>query len=88
VRILIRTPKAFKVIMVDINRVCCVVDEECECPANIENCLIEEINLRTKCFACGLYVCKKCSKVIKWYNFGRRRICNNCVHDHKRKPGI
>jgi len=65
---------------------CCVVDDnECECPANIQNLLIKEINLRTKCFACGLFVCKKCSKIIKWYHFGRRRICNNCMDEFKHK---
>lgn len=58
---------------------CCVVEDDCECPANLEQKEINEINLRTKCFACGLIVCKKCSKIMNWYLFGKRRICLNCI---------
>jgi len=60
---------------------CCVSDNSCECPANLEDILIDEIKLRTKCFACGLMVCKKCSQIIKWFGYGKRRICNNCFED-------
>ena len=58
---------------------CCVVEDKCTCPANLEQKEIDEINLRTKCFACGLTVCKECSKIIKWYLYGKRRICLNCI---------
>jgi len=55
---------------------CCVADDRCEAPANLED---EDMpTLRTKCFVCGLPVCKKCSSIIKWYHWGKRRVCNNC----------
>ena len=60
---------------------CCVVENACLAPANLEDLLLKDINLRTKCFACGLPVCKNCSTTMKWFNYGRRRICNNCKED-------
>lgn len=51
---------------------CCVVEDGCEAPAN------GYVGTRARCFACGLAVCKVCSSIIKWYNWGRRRVCRNC----------
>ena len=60
---------------------CCVVDSwECKAPANLEYSCISYI--RTKCFACGLTVCKNCSEVVRYYNYGKRRICFTCMEEH------
>ena len=57
---------------------CSVVDQLCISPANLE----EKIPVKTKCFACGLPVCKMCSTLRKYYNYGRVRLCNNCQTDY------
>ena len=33
---------------------------------------------RFECFACGLPVCGRCSKVIEYMNYGKQRICDKC----------
>lgn len=51
---------------------------DCEAPANGPG------KTRCQCFACGQAVCKKCSRIVaKYYSYGRRRICEQCVEDHK-----
>jgi len=40
-----------------------------------------------KCFACGQPVCSKCSKKVKYHQYGTQRICDSCraTADRKRK---
>lgn len=57
---------------------CCIADQFCEAAANFE----ERPRLRTKCFACGLTVCSKCSSIRKYLNYGKQRLCNNCQIEH------
>lgn len=52
----------------------------CESPAN----LTFAAPLRTQCFACGEPVCKACSRLMRWYRYGRRRICDRCREDDAR----
>lgn len=60
--------------------VCCVVyDRDCLAPADVEQCLLP--NRIGECFACGEPVCSKCSKILKYHSFGKRRICFNCISD-------
>lgn len=41
------------------------------------------LNVWTKCFSCREYVCRKCSKKVKkYYSYGRKRICNDCLLMH------
>ena len=53
---------------------CCVVDQLCLAPANVEPLL----SAKGQCFACGQAVCSECSSIRKYYNYGRVRLCNNC----------
>ena len=57
---------------------CCVVDGNCEAPANLE----EAITPRTRCYPCGQKVCKNCSYVL-YDNFSKRKVraCNNCLEE-------
>ena len=60
---------------------CCVVeDNNCKSPANLEKVR----PAKGTCFACGLPVCSNCSVVIKYFDYGRKRICNNCIDDYKK----
>lgn len=34
------------------------------------------------CFSCGLPSCGTCSLVLNYYEFGDKRICNNCITSH------
>lgn len=52
---------------------CCVADKFCTAAANYENS-----NARAVCFACGDFVCTKCSSRRNYFNYGRVRLCNNC----------
>ena len=38
---------------------------------------------RLTCFACGLPVCRKCSRKIGWYNYGIQLVCENCTDKQK-----
>jgi hypothetical protein len=38
---------------------------------------------RARCFACGDKVCVNCSLVLPWLKFGRKRICHNCLLNHR-----
>jgi hypothetical protein len=57
---------------------CCVVDEFCTSPANLD----PPTPARGICFSCGLNVCSKCSSKRKYYDFGVVRLCNNCQIDY------
>jgi hypothetical protein len=58
---------------------CCVVDEFCESPANLEPPRI----IRAVCYICGQSVCTKCSSRRKYrYIPGKIRMCNNCQIDY------
>lgn len=52
----------------------------CDAPANLQGVK----KPRTSCFACGEAVCKSCSRIMRWYTFGRRRVCDRCRDDHER----
>jgi hypothetical protein len=41
-----------------------------------------------KCFACGLFVCTSpgCSKLVDYYKYGKRRLCNSCQEDYRDFP--
>lgn len=60
---------------------CCVVDEGCRAPANLLRA--DRPRLRAKCFACGEPVCTNCSKRMKYFRYGVRRICNRCQEDQQ-----
>lgn len=60
---------------------CCVVNPGCTAPANAT--YFEP--LRTKCFACGMPVCKNCSRRMPWYGWRKKRICDSCREDHEDK---
>ena len=53
---------------------CCVVDQFCTSPANLEH----PIPAKGICFACGQNVCSKCSSKRKYYSYGKVRLCNDC----------
>jgi hypothetical protein len=54
---------------------CNVVELDCESPPVLAGA---EYRCRTRCFACGLSVCRNCSAVIPYLRYGRKRLCNNC----------
>lgn len=37
-----------------------------------------------KCFRCGGHVCSDffCSRIIKYYNYGRKRLCIDCIEEY------
>ncbi len=57
---------------------CCVTSNECEAPANYDGPLERRL---LKCYACGLPVCRACSRIGLTQN-GRRiirvRLCDLC----------
>jgi hypothetical protein len=59
------------------------------CNVSNQNCTaspgVDGSKTRGICFACGLPVCMECSSRIKWYNFGKKRICDNCREDKDRE---
>lgn len=57
---------------------CCVVDQECLSPANLE----PPVPVKARCFACDQPVCVNCSKRVRYFEFGRRRICADCQEEH------
>jgi hypothetical protein len=58
-------------------------DWDCKAPANAE-----DARTRGTCFACGNPVCtaRNCSRSVRWYGYGRRRVCMSCLEDHDRLP--
>jgi hypothetical protein len=56
---------------------CSVADQFCVSAANFEYC--EQV--RTKCYSCGLPVCKSCSLIIT-YHKKRCRLCHTCVEQY------
>lgn len=53
---------------------CCVVDEFCTSPANVD----PPVRLRRKCYSCGDFVCRMCSSMRNYYSYGKQRLCNTC----------
>lgn len=53
---------------------CCVVNQHCAAPANLEGVKTPKSN----CFACGEPVCVECSSRRKYMKYGRVRLCDNC----------
>ena len=60
-------------------KACCVVDEFCEYPANLET---DGKGATHYCFCCGQPVCKNCSSIRKYHNYGKVRLCNTCQIDY------
>ncbi len=58
---------------------CCVTSDACKAPANYSG------TVATRCFNCGDYVCRACSRVQTWRRWNRKRVCDNCrVEDGNR----
>jgi len=36
-----------------------------------------------ECFSCGQPVCKHCSKKIKYFNYGIKRLCDGCLDEYE-----
>lgn len=53
---------------------CCVVDQFCLSPANLET----PIPAKGRCYRCGQAVCSKCSLRVM-YKGERRRLCHDCI---------
>jgi hypothetical protein len=53
---------------------CCVADQVCNAPANIEPL----VPAKGICFSCGLNVCSKCSTKRNYHHYGKVRLCNDC----------
>lgn len=64
-------------------RSCHVVNEGCAAPP----ALVREPGSRiAECFRCGNDVCKQCSRVRDYLNYGRRRLCAHCIEDRSKRP--
>ena len=57
---------------------CCIADQACDAPANLE----PQVKAKSFCFACGRPVCTKCSSRRKYYDYGVKRLCNDCQVEH------
>ena len=75
---------------------CSVVGERCTAPAGWQVCGVwggyapnddRRRQAKYECFACGLPVCAKCTRLIDYYNYGKQRICNVC-RPNKIKGGV
>lgn len=55
-------------------KTCCVVDQFCKAPANLE----PPVEARCTCFVCGQAVCSNCSSIRSYYHYGKVRMCNSC----------
>jgi hypothetical protein len=71
---------------------CNMANQDCEAPAgrggsfgHYTNDYSRGNGARFNCYSCGLPVCGKCSKVVKYMSFGRQRICDNCREEQARK---
>lgn len=48
-----------------------------------EPCLY--LDIHTKCFSCGQFACRNCSKVVaQYYKWKKKRICLPCFEEHTR----
>ena len=54
---------------------CCVADQYCIAPANLE----PQRSAKCKCFRCGLAVCSRCSTIRDYLTYGKQRLCHNCI---------
>ena len=70
---------------------CCVSNDGCDAPAGFGGAYGHYAcdysrggGARYICFSCGLAVCDNCSKVVDWYNYGKRIICDICAEEDKR----
>lgn len=71
---------------------CVISSKHCNAPAGVLlNDVITEFDYsdgtgaKHKCFACGEPVCENCSRVVPYYDYGRKRICNDCFIEHDLK---
>lgn len=59
---------------------CCVVDSiECLAAPSSE----ENAGPVGECFGCGDDVCIACSRRVVWHDYGRKRVCVNCIENEK-----
>ena len=54
---------------------CCVADQYCDAPANLEG--VERIRIGL-CVSCDEPVCKECSSHRSYFGKKRQRLCNSC----------
>lgn len=59
-----------------------VTSDHCEAPP-----AFADSYTKGTCFGCGMPVCSRCSSRVKWYRYGRRRICDNCLEEHRDEYG-
>jgi hypothetical protein len=60
---------------------CSVVDSRfCEAPANYAG--HSNGSAKHTCFVCCSHVCKNCSLIVDYYNYGKQRLCHNCLEDY------
>lgn len=78
--------------MTNFTEPCCISSKYCVCPAGVFlNGIITEFDYsdgtgaKHKCFACGESVCENCSRVVPYYDYGRKRICNECFKENDLK---
>lgn len=62
---------------------CNVVAEGCLAPPALANGRI-----RTRCFKCGLTVCRSCSAVQPYLRYGRKRICQHCAEELRAEQAL
>jgi len=66
---------------------CNVSNDKCSAPAGYRvggGCAINDDRrkeARFECFACGLPVCGRCSKIRQYLHYGKQRICDNCQQE-------
>src|SRR5574337_130784 len=63
---------------------CCVADQFCTSPANLE----PNVPARGTCYRCGEAVCRECSTRIPYPNNIKVRVCNNCQRELGREDWV
>lgn len=59
----------------------CAVVEGIYCLAPANTGRADDAKTRARCFSCGEAVCINCSLRIRYYDYGVRRICHNCIRE-------
>ena len=60
---------------------CNVVNGNCLAPPGLAGL---GVPCRTVCWACGLPVCRECSRKRDWHRWTNKRICDNCHEEDLR----
>jgi hypothetical protein len=61
---------------------CDAVFDHCTSPPGIEDDDGSTL-IRARCFSCGLFACNNCTVRVQWFDYGRRRVCANCLIDNE-----